>query len=146
MSTYTIKGDYNDHKWYVVDADGQTLGRFSSKIASILRGKHKPVFSPNRDVGDFVIVVNADKIKVSGNKMDSKTYYRHTGYIGHMKSTTLRQMLQKRPEFAVYTAIRKMLPKNALGRKTLKKLKVYAGPEHPHKAQKPEALDLAKMR
>ena len=146
MKTYTLKGNYTDHKWFVFDAEGQVLGRFCSKIASILRGKHKPIFSLNRDVGDFVIVVNADKIRVTGNKLNVKMYYKHTGYIGHLKTKTMRQMMQEKPEHVVFDAVRKMLPKNPLGRKMVKKLKVYAGPEHPHAAQKPEKLDLAALR
>jgi len=121
VRTYTVKGNYTDRCWFVVDADGQVLGRLCSKIASILRGKHKPIFSPNIDVGDYVVIVNADKIRVSGNKLDQKMYYRHTGYVGHLKSTTLRRMLQIKPEFVVYNTIRRMLPKNTLGRKMLKK-------------------------
>ncbi len=146
MNTYVIKGEYTDHKWYVFDAENQTLGRFCSKIAAILRGKHKPVFSPNRDVGDFVVIVNADKINVTGRKMENKIYYKHTGYVGHLRTKTMKKMMLDKPEFAVHEAIRKMLPKNALGRKTVKKLKVYAGAEHPHSAQTPEVLDLSTFR
>lgn len=146
MKTFTVRGEYTDQRWFIVDANEQILGRFSSKIASILRGKHKPVYSPNRDLGDYVIVVNADKIRVTGNKLDQKMYYKHTGYIGHLKSTNMREMMSKKPEFVIETAIRKMLPKNILGRKMLKKLKVYTGENHPHAAQKPEALNLAELR
>jgi len=146
VKTYTLKGEYTDHKWYVVDANDQVLGRFCSKIAAILRGKHKPIFSPNRDVGDYVIVVNADKIKVTGNKPEQKMYYKHTGYVGHLRSTSLKKMMHDKPEFVVFDAIRKMLPKNPLGRKMVKKLKIYSGENHPHQAQQPEALDLSTMR
>lgn len=146
MKTFTVKGEYTDQRWFIVDANEQILGRFSSKIASILRGKHKPVYSPNRDLGDYVVVVNADKIRVTGNKLDQKMYYKHTGYIGHLKSANMREMMSKKPEFVIETAIRKMLPKNILGRKMLKKLKVYTGENHPHAAQKPEKLNLAELR
>lgn len=146
VKTFTVKGEYTDQRWFIVDANEQILGRFSSKIASILRGKHKPVYSPNRDLGDYVVVVNADKIRVTGNKLDQKMYYKHTGYIGHLKSANMREMMSKKPEFVIETAIRKMLPKNILGRKMLKKLKVYTGENHPHAAQKPEKLNLAELR
>ena len=142
MKTFTIKGTYNDRKWFVVDAENQILGRMSSRIAAILRGKHKPVFSPNRDVGDYIIVINADKVRVTGNKEDKKVYYKHSGYVGHLKTITLKQMRAKKPEFIIHDAVRKMLPKNSLGRKMLKKLKIYAGASHPHTAQKPEILKL----
>lgn len=142
MKSYTIKGNYNDRKWYVVDADGKILGRLCSRIATILRGKHKPVFTPNRDVGDFVIVINAGKVAVTGHKEDKKIYYKHTGYMGHLHSATLRQIRAKRPEFIIRNAVWKMLPKNNLGRKMIKKLKVYAGSKHPHSAQQPEPLTL----
>ena len=140
MKTFTIKGTYNDRKWFVVDAENQILGRMSSRIAAILRGKNKPVFSPNRDVGDYIIVINADKVRVTGNKEDKKVYFRHTGYMGHLKTAVLKRIRSKKPEFIVYEAVRKMLPKNSLGRKMLKKLKVYAGASHPHTAQQPEIL------
>jgi len=140
MKTFTIKGTYNDRKWFVIDAENQILGRMSSRIAAILRGKHKPVFSPNRDVGDYVIVINADKVRVTGNKEDKKVYYKHTGYVGHLKTITLKQMRAKKPEFIIHDAVRKMLPKNILGRKVLKKLKIYAGASHPHEAQQTEIL------
>ncbi|MFC1553559.1 50S ribosomal protein L13, partial [candidate division KSB1 bacterium] len=112
------------------------------KVASILRGKHKPVFSPHIDVGDYVIIINADKIRVTGDKENQKMYYRHTGYIGHLKSISLKDMREKNPEFIIYNSIKKMLPKNSLGRSTIKKLKVYAGPDHPHSSQKPEVLEI----
>jgi len=129
-------------KWYVVDASGQTLGRFSSEVAKILRGKHKPIYSTFIDTGDHVIIINADKIKVSGKKLDQKTYKRNSGWIGGLKTTTMREMQNKKPEFIIEHAIRGMLPKNALGRKMYKKLHVYAGSEHVHEAQKPEVLEL----
>jgi len=143
VKTFSLKGVYNDRNWYIVDAEHQILGRMCSKIATILRGKHKPVFSPNRDVGDYVIVINADKVGITGNKEEQKVYYRHaTGYVGHLKTITLKQIRKKKPEFIIYNAVRKMLPKNNLGRKMIKKLKVYAGPGHPHSAQQPEVLTL----
>jgi len=129
-------------KWYVVDASGHTLGRLSSEIAKVLRGKHKPIFSTFVDTGDYVIVVNADKIKVTGKKFDQKTYKRNSGWIGNLKTTTLREMLNKKPEFVIEHAVKGMLPKNTLGAHMLKKLHVYAGPEHVHAAQKPEVLEI----
>ena len=129
-----------ERKWYVVDASGQTLGRLSSEIAKILRGKHKPTFTPHVDTGDFVIVVNAEKIQVTGKKMDQKLYTRHSGYVGGLKQVTLREMKAKKPEFIITHAVKGMLPKNNLGRQMLKKLNVYSGPDHVHQAQQPEAL------
>ncbi len=128
-------------RWFIVDAQDLVLGRMASKIASILRGKNKAYFAPHQDTGDFVVVVNAEKIKVTGNKMRDKIYYTHTGYPGGQKSTNLQLMLQKHPERAIELAVKRMLPKNALGRKMFKKLKVYAGTEHPHQAQQPEKLE-----
>ena len=142
MKTFTLKGEYKERKWFVVDAQGQILGRMSSKIAPILRGKHKPVFSPHRDVGDYVVIVNADKVRITGNKEEQKIYYKHSGYTGNLKSITLKRMRVKNPEFIIYNAVRKMLPKNSLGRKMIKKLKIYSGSEHPHAAQQPESLTL----
>ena len=142
MKTYTTKKDDIERQWFVVDATDQTLGRMSSQIASILRGKHKPIFSPHMDTGDYVIVVNAEKIHVTGNRLDEKMYHHHSGYPGGLRSRTLRQMLASKPEEVIYEAVRRMLPKNNLGRHMLKKLKVYAGPEHPHEAQQPAALEL----
>jgi large subunit ribosomal protein L13 len=124
----------------VVDAEGQTLGRLASRIAHILRGKHKPIFAPNTDTGDFVIVINAEKINVTGNRMDDKVYYRHSKYQGGLKEVTLRDQLQRRPERPIRDAVAGMLPKNALGHQMIKKLKVYAGTAHPHEAQKPQPL------
>lgn len=129
-----------NREWYVVDAQGQTLGRLATQVASVLRGKHKPFYTPHVDCGDYVIVVNAEKIHVTGQKMVQKKYYRHSGYPGGLKQTTLRDQLQKFPERVLEQAVRGMLPKNRLGRKTFKKLKVYAGPDHPHEAQKPKLL------
>ena len=140
MKTFTVKGEYNDRKWFVVDAQDKVLGRLSSRIASILRGKHKPVFSPHRDVGDYIVIVNAEKVKLTGMKENQKIYYKHTGYVGHLRTTTLKQMREKNPEFIIYNAVRKMLPHNNLGRSMIKKLKVYAGSNHPHGAQQPETL------
>jgi len=142
VKTYVVKESDISREWYVVDAAGLTLGRLASEIARILRGKHKPIYTPNLDVGDFVIVVNASKIAVTGRKMDQKMYYRHSGYPGGLKQSSLRDMMRRHPTFAVRRAVKGMLPKNTLGRKMLKKLKVYAGPEHPHQAQQPKPLEL----
>jgi large subunit ribosomal protein L13 len=142
VRTYVVKQKDITRKWFVVDADGKTLGRLASKVARILRGKHKPIYSPHLDVGDYVVIVNADRIAVTGRKMDQKMYYRHTGYPGGVKELNLRDMLSRHPTYAVKYAVRGMLPKNRLGRKMIKKLKVYAGPEHPHEAQQPEVLEL----
>ena len=140
MNTYMANPDKIERKWYVVDADGQTLGRLASEIAKVLRGKNKPVFTPHVDTGDYVIVVNADKIKVTGKKMDQKIYYNHSDYVGGMKETTLKEMMAKKPERVLELAVKGMLPKGPLGRAMIKKLHVYAGPEHNHAAQKPEVL------
>ena len=131
-----------ERKWYVVDATGYTLGRLSSEVAKVLRGKNKPIFTPHIDCGDYVIVVNADKVKVTGKKLDQKVYYNHSDYVGGMRETTLREMMAKKPEKVVELAVKGMLPKGPLGRQMLKKLHVYAGPEHNHAAQKPETLDI----
>ena len=131
-----------ERKWYVVDAADQTLGRLTSEIAKILRGKNKPQFTPHIDTGDYVIVTNADKIKVTGKKLDQKVYYHHSDYVGGMKETTLKEMLAKKPENVITLAVKGMLPKGPLGRSMLKKLHVYAGPEHNHAAQKPEVLEI----
>ena len=141
MKTYSAKPGDIERSWYIVDADGQTLGRMASQIASILRGKHKPMFTPHMDCGDYVIVVNAEKVHVTGNRLDDKMYYRHSGYPGGLEQTPLREMLKTRPERVIEEAVRRMLPKNNLGRHMLKKLKVYAGPEHQHQAQNPEPLE-----
>ena len=142
MKTYTAKKEDIERQWFVIDAKDQTLGRMASQIATILRGKHKPIFTPHMDTGDFVIVINAEKIHVTGNRLDQKLYYRHSGYPGGLRSKSLRQMLRDKPEDVIYEAVRRMLPKNNLGRQMLKKLKVYAGPEHPHAAQQPVKLEL----
>lgn len=141
MKTYSAKPDDIERSWYVVDANGQTLGRMASQIATILRGKHKPIFTPHMDCGDYVVVVNAEKVHVTGNRLDNKMYYRHSGYPGGLKQTSLRVMLQTKPERVIEEAVRRMLPKNNLGRHMLKKLRVYAGPEHQHQAQNPEPLE-----
>ena len=129
-----------ERKWYVVDATGYTLGRLASEVAKILRGKNKPIFTPFIDTGDYVIITNADKIKVTGKKLEQKVYYRHSDYVGGMKETTLKEMLNKKPEKVVELAVKGMLPKGPLGREMYKKLFVYAGPDHKHAAQKPEVL------
>ena len=140
MKTFMAGPDTIDRKWYVVDAEGKTLGRLASEIAKVLRGKHKPIFTPHIDTGDYVIVVNAEKIKVTGKKMNQKIYYKHSGYVGGMKETTLKDMLKRHPERVVEYAVKGMLPKGPLGRQMYRKLFVYVGPEHKHAAQKPEAL------
>ena len=140
MQTYMANPDKIERKWYVVDAEGCTLGRLASGVASVLRGKNKPQFTPHFDTGDYVIVVNADKIKVTGKKMDQKIYYNHSDYVGGMKETTLKEMMAKKPEKVVELAVKGMLPKGPLGREMYTKLFVYAGPEHKHAAQKPEVL------
>ena len=140
MKTFVPSAQAVERKWYVVDAEGKTLGRMASEIARVLRGKHKPIFTPYLDTGDYVIVVNADKIKVTGKKLKQKIYYHHSGYVGGMKETTLKNMLANKPERVVELAVKGMLPKGPLGRQMYKKLFVYAGPEHKHAAQKPEAF------
>jgi len=142
MRTYAVKPEDIKREWWVVDAEGKTLGRLASEIARILKGKHKPIYSPHLDVGDYVIVINAEKIRVTGRKLDQKIYYRHSGYPGGLKSIKLRDLLQRHPTRVLEAAVRGMLPKNRLGRRMFKKLKVYAGPEHPHQAQKPKVLEL----
>ncbi len=142
MRTHNTTQEGIQREWYLVDAEGQTLGRLASHLASILRGKRKPIFTPWLDCGDFVIVVNVDKIKVTGNRMDSKVYYRHSGYVGGLKSITLRDQLARHPDRALAAAVKRMLPHNRLGRKMLTKLKLYAGGDHPHAAQKPKKLEL----
>ena len=140
MNTYMANPAKIERKWYVVDAEGQTLGRLASEIAKVLRGKNKPQFTPHVDTGDYVIIVNADKIKVTGKKLDQKIYYNHSDYVGGMKETTLREMMAKKPEKVVELAVKGMLPKGPLGRSMLDKLHVYAGPNHEQAAQKPEVL------
>ncbi len=142
MKTYMAKPNEVERKWFVVDAEGKTLGRLSSEIAKILRGKHKPEFTPHVDTGDFVIVINAQKIEVTGKKLDNEFYRYHTGHPGGLKEISYRRMRDEKPEMFIYNAVKGMLPKNRLGSQIVKKLKVYAGPEHDHAAQKPEALEL----
>ena len=141
MKTFVAKEQDITKKWYVVDAKDKVLGRIATEIAVRLRGKHKPIFTPHADMGDFVVVINADKLKLTGRKWDNKIYYRHSGYIGGLKQITAKKLLEKRPEDILRFAVRGMLPKNSLGRRQLKKLKVYAGPDHPHQAQQPEILE-----
>lgn len=141
-TTYMAKPNEVERKWYIIDAEGQTLGRLASEAASILRGKHKPQFTPHVDTGDFVVIINAEKIVVTGNKLQDKFYYRHSGYPGGLKKTSLKDMLNKHPERALQNAIFGMLPKNRLGNALKKKLKIYAGAEHPHAAQQPEVWEL----
>ena len=140
MKTFMANSATVDRKWYVVDAEGMTLGRLASEVAKVLRGKNKPTFTPHVDTGDYVIVVNAEKIAVTGKKMDQKTYYSHSDYVGGLKSASLKEMLEKHPERVVEHAVKGMLPKGPLGRQMYTKLFVYAGPDHKHAAQKPEVL------
>lgn len=142
MKTYQQKPSEVRREWFVVDAQGKVLGRLASRIAAILRGKHKPTFTPHVDGGDFVVVVNAEKVRLTGRKLHDKVYYWHTGYPGGIRSATAAQMLERKPEWVIQKAVQRMLPKNPLGRRMLKKLKVYRGPEHPHTAQQPKPLDL----
>ena len=141
--TFNLKREEIKRKWYVVDAKDKILGRLATEIAKKLRGKDKPTFTPHVDCGDFIIIINAEKIKVKGgNKLEDKKYYRHSGYVGNLKVTNLEEMLKKNPEFVIKNAVRGMIPHNTLGRIVLRKLKVYSGPDHPHKAQNPEIIDL----
>ena len=142
MKSFMASPSTVERKWYVVDAEGKTLGRLASEVANVLRGKNKPTYTPHIDTGDYVIVVNAEKIQVTGKKLDQNIYYHHSEYVGGMKEATLREMMQKKPEFVITHAVKGMLPKGPLGRQMLKKLHVYAGPEHNHAAQKPETLDI----
>ncbi len=142
MKTYSTKPAEVERKWYVVDADGQTLGRLATKIATILRGKHKPIYAPNVDCGDYVVVINAEKIHTTGRRLDQKMYYRHSGYPGGLTEISLRDQLNRYPARPITAAVKGMLPKNRLGRQMIKKMKVYAGTEHPHAAQAPEVLEL----
>jgi large subunit ribosomal protein L13 len=142
MKTYSAKPGEITREWYLVDAEGKTLGRLATQIADTLRGKRKPQFTPHVDTGDFVIVVNAEKIQVTGNKLDQKRYYRHSGYPGGLRSRTLREQLDRRPTEVLRVAVKGMLPKNRLARQQITKLKIYAGPEHPHEAQNPKSLEL----
>ena len=139
-STYSAKRSDNQEKWYVVDAEGQVLGRLASNIASRIRGKHNPMYTPSADTGDWIVVINADKIVLTGNKLRDKVYHRHSGYAGGITSTTAKEMMAKRPEELIRIAVKGMLPKNRLGSDLNKKLRVYAGPDHPHTAQQPDVL------
>lgn len=142
MKTYTAKPETVRRDWYLVDATDKTLGRLASEIARRLRGKHKPEFTPHVDTGDYIVVVNAEKIRVTGNKLSDKMYHRHTGYIGNLKSTNLEKLLQETPERAIQYAVKGMVPRTRLGRSMMKKLKVYAGPDHKHEAQQPKQLEV----
>ncbi len=142
MKTFVAKEYEVEKKWYLVDAEDKILGRLASQIAHRLRGKHKPIFTPHADTGDFVVVVNAEKVALTGSKWDNKFYYRHSGYLGGLKQISARKLLEKKPEDVLKFAVKRMLPKNSLGRRQLKKLKIYAGPEHPHEAQQPEKLEI----
>ena len=140
--TYMASEDKIEKEWYIVNAEDKILGRLASEISRRLRGKHKPEFTPHADTGDFIIVINADKVRLTGNKLDQKMYYRYSGYIGGLKEISARKQLEKKPEELIRHAVRGMLPKNSLGRRQLKKLKVYAGPDHPHEAQQPKPLEV----
>ena len=144
MKTYSAKPEDIVRRWYIVDAEGLTLGRMATTIATVLRGKHKPIFTPHMDCGDFVIVINADKIVVTGNRLDEKKYYRHSGYPGGLTTESMRTVMAKNPERVITQAVQKMLPKNLLSKQVMRKLKVYSGAEHPHGAQQPEVLEIAK--
>jgi large subunit ribosomal protein L13 len=142
MKTYVATPENRQRDWYVVDAEGRTLGRLATQIADVLRGKRKPEYTPHCDTGDFVVVINAEKITVTGRKLEQKTYYRHSGYPGGLRSRTLGEMLDRRPDDVIRKAVKGMLPRNRLARAQLTKLKVYAGPDHPHKAQQPKPLEI----
>jgi large subunit ribosomal protein L13 len=142
MKTYVAKPSDRERNWLIVDATGLTLGRLATQIADVLRGKRKPTYTPHIDTGDFVVVVNAEKISVTGNKLENKLYYRHSGYPGGLKTRTLNEMLQRRPEEVIRIAVKGMLPRNRLARKQITKLKVYAGPDHPHAAQQPQPMEI----
>ena len=145
MRTYSPKGNDITRQWHVIDASDVVLGRLASQVAVLLRGKHKPIFAPHVDTGDFVIVINADKVALSGNKLEQKRAYRHSGYPGGLRSVSYADLMDKHPERIVEKAVRGMLPKNSLGRKTLRKLKVYAGPDHPHQAQQPVPFEITQV-
>jgi len=142
VKTYTPKGSDIERQWWVVNAEGKTLGRLATKVAGILRGKHKPMFTPHMDVGDYVVVINAEKIALTGKKADQKTYFKHSGYMGNEKHIPFRRMINRHPDRVIQLAIRGMLPKNTLGRHMRRKLKVYAGADHPHQGQQPQHLDI----
>jgi len=142
MKTFSAKSETVKRDWYVVDADGKTLGRLATEIARRLRGKHKPVYTPHVDTGDYIVVVNAEKVQVTGNKAKGKMYYSHTGYVGGIKSISFEKLIDKKPEMVIERAVKGMLPKNPLGRAMYRKLKVFAGPDHNHSAQQPQVLDI----
>ena len=142
MGTFSAKAEEVRRDWFLIDADGKTLGRLATEVASRLRGKHKPIYTPHVDTGDYIVIINAEKIKVTGNKAKNKVYYKHTGYIGNMKSITFEKQIKKAPERVIEMAVKGMLPKNKLGSAMYKKMKVYAGPEHNHQAQQPQLLEL----
>ena len=142
MKTFVAKEYEVEKKWYLVDAADRILGRLASQIAIRLRGKHKPIFTPHADTGDFIVVINADKVALTGSKWDNKIYYRHTGYVGGLKQISAKKLLEKKPGEVLRLAVKRMLPKNSLGRRQLKKLKIYIGPDHPHQAQRPEKIDI----
>ena len=142
MTTHSYSGKEVEKKWYLIDAKGKVLGRLATEVSNILRGKNKPQFSPNADLGDFVVVINIDKVKLTGNKLDDKKYYKYSGYPGGLKERTAKELLAKDPAYLLYHAVKGMLPKNKLSRQVIKKLKVYAGTEHPHTAQQPEKLEI----
>lgn len=142
MKTYSANSNDRDRRWYVVDAEGKTLGRLSTQIADILRGKRKPTYTPHVDTGDFVVVINAEKVAVTGNKRTEKRYYRHSGYPGGLRSRTFEEMIERKPEDVIRLAVKGMLPRNRLARRQITKLKIYAGPDHPHAAQAPEKLEI----
>ena len=142
MKTYVAKEHEVEKKWYLVDAQDMILGRLATQIAMRLRGKHKPIFTPHADTGDFVVVINADKGSLTGNKWDNKMYYRHTGYMGGIKQISAKKLIEKKPDQVLYMAVKRMLPKNSLGRRQLKKLKIYAGSDHPHVAQNPQLIKM----
>ena len=141
MKSYMAKPEEMERKWYVIDAEDKVLGRLATEVATILRGKHKPIYTPHVDTGDFVIIINADKVKLTGKKLEQKKYYYHTGYPGGLKAVPYKQMMEKNPEKAIELAVKGMMPKNRLGRQMYKKLKVYSGPEHNHEAQRPEIYE-----
>ena len=142
MKTFVAKEQELTKKWYLVDAENKVLGRLATQIAIRLRGKHKPIFTPHADTGDFIVVINAEKVTLTGAKWDKKFYYRYSGYIGGLKKISAKKLLEKKPEEILRLAVRRMLPKNSLGRRQLKKLKIYTGPDHPHQAQRPEKLEI----
>jgi large subunit ribosomal protein L13 len=142
LKTFNLKKEEIKRKWFLINAEGKILGRLSTEIAKILRGKNKPIFTPHVDCGDYVIVINVDKIKVTGGKIDKKKYYRHSGYIGNLKVKNLKEMMEKSPELVLRKSVKGMIPHNILGRKVIKKLKIYAGENHPHEAQNPEKIEI----